>query len=396
MKQADMKRYLIQRLKRVRFCCKRLGMRLDHAGSKRADAVVFAAFSGKKYADNPRFISEALHEIVPGIQIYWLFHAPEQKKALLPDYVKTGVWKSRAADALLARAKVWVFNDPAPAQLYRGADQLYIETWHGDRGFKKILFDSENVNPASEDPLIEKDIASLMLAGSDRGEKKLRSAFRYGGEILKCGCPRNDLLVRGDEGECARIRESLGVSPDEGLLLYAPTLRRDAFSRHGAQDVSGVDLIACLERLCAVTNKTWRCLVRAHSGVGGLAGVQKDERILDVTAYEDMADLLLVADVLLTDYSSSAGDFALTGRPVVLYQPDRAEYVKNDRSFYFDPDETPFWIAKTQAELLERLGNLSGAKENDQEILAFYGACESGGASKAAAERILRFIREGK
>ena len=54
-----------------------------------------------------------------------------------------------------------------------------------------------------------------------------------------------------------------------------------------------------------------------------------------------MADLLLIADMLITDYSSCAGDYALLKRPMVLYQADRQEYLERDRTFYFDIDESP-------------------------------------------------------
>lgn len=386
--------FIKQRLKRLRFALNRVQMARAYRNCPRERLAVFAAFSGKKYADNPRSVSEALHRLDPSVKIVWLFHEPEKKQALLPDYVISAGWKTREGNGYLARAAAWVFNDPAPASLYRGKDQLYIQCWHGDRGFKKILLDSENVKARNEDPIVEKDICSLMLAGSRRGAEKLRSAFAYSGEIQTLGCPRNDALVTGDPARARATREALGLEEQERILLFAPTLRRAAFLTRGCQSIGEIDLPALIARLEENTGESWRCLVRAHSGVGGLKDVPEDGKILDVTALEDMADLLLVADLLITDYSSSAGDFILTGRPVILYQGDRADYEREDRSFYFDPDDTPYAIAKDQASLLAFLDDLPGAAARNEGVRAFYGVNETGRAAEAAAQRILDFMHD--
>ncbi|MBQ2770714.1 MAG: CDP-glycerol glycerophosphotransferase family protein, partial [Clostridia bacterium] len=375
-----------------RFALDRGRMARGHRAVSRERMAVFAAFSGKKYADNPRSVSEALHQLDPSVQIVWLFHDPQGKQDLLPDYVIPAGWKTREGNAYLNRASAWVFNDPAPAYLYRGKDQLYIQCWHGDRGFKKILLDSENVKAKNEDPIVENKICSLMLAGSEKGAQKLASAFRYSGEIQTLGCPRNDALVTGNPARAKATREALGLDENERILLFAPTLRRAAFLTRGKQSIGGIDLPGVLKQLEETTGESWRCLVRAHSGVGGLKDVPEDGNITDVTWAEDMADLLLIADLLITDYSSSAGDFVLTGRPVILYQGDRAAYEQDDRSFYIDPDETPYAIAKTGDELMQLLADLPAVAKRDQAVMDFYGVNETGRASEAAARRILDWI----
>jgi len=116
---------------------------------------------------------------------------------------------------------------------------------------------------------------------------------------------------------------------------------------------------------------------------------------IDATGYPEMAELLLAADMLITDYSSSAGDFALTGRPVILYQADREAYVSRDRGLYFDVDDSPYWVARTEAELHALFEKLGGARENCAEILKFYGASETGRAAGAVASYIAARLSEG-
>ena len=75
------------------------------------------------------------------------------------------------------------------------------------------------------------------------------------------------------------------------------------------------------------------------------------KKIRDVTKYKDMTDLLLISDILITDYSSCAGDFAYLNRPVLLYQDDFEQYTTLDRGLIFDITKTPFFRATNMADL---------------------------------------------
>src|SRR5699024_2881742 len=62
-------------------------------------------------------------------------------------------------------------------------------------------------------------------------------------------------------------------------------------------------------------------------------------RIIDVSLYNDISELFVIADVLVTDYSSMLFDFVVTGRPIVFYAPDIDEYGTSVRGFYLDFNE---------------------------------------------------------
>jgi CDP-glycerol glycerophosphotransferase len=108
-----------------------------------------------------------------------------------------------------------------------------------------------------------------------------------------------------------------------------------------------------------------------------------------------MADLLLVSDMLITDFSSSAGDFALMNKPVILFQSDKEDYIENSRQLYFSMDSTPYFIAETQDELESIVSGLTdeAVSENCQAILNFYGAYETGKASEVIANRIIEWTK---
>lgn len=357
--------------------------------------VVFTSFGGATYSDNPRAVSEALHEIMPDAKIIWLFNDPQKKKQIVPQYVQC-VNRNDFAQSYsqLATAAVYVTNFSF-SHFPKSKKQLMIQTWHGDKAFKKVLYDSPFASGDDHVAEAKPGFCDYAVAGSEYGKNQYRSAFRYTGTVLMEGTPRNDRLIVADEKQISSIRDQLGVADDVKIMLYAPTLRRAAAGK-SEQQIQDVDIPALLTLLEKRDNSKWICLLRAHPAVKGLCGAADDSRIKDASSHEDMADLLLVADMLITDYSSCAGDFALRGRPVVLFQPDRKEYLEKDRTFYFDIEDSPYFVAENQKELEDILQNMTEekARENCKAILQFYGDKETGRASECVAQIIKNWIEK--
>ena len=334
--------------------------------------VFFSSFKGKAYSDSPRFISEALHELRPDLEIVWQLSNP----ADAPDYVRAVKPHSLRALTELATARCIVDNFNRPIHLLKFPGQLYVQTWHGDRGFKKMLYDMN-------DGLAYPDGAQMDLAvsGSRFGTKNFRTAFRYDGEVLQQGMPRNDRLVHPDPAEIARIRQSLNIPENTRVLLYAPTFR-DATS--GSDLKAGFDLTRAIARLSRATNQKWLCLTRAHDQNRKITTDAADVR--DMTDYPEMSDLLLIADMLITDYSSSAGDYVLLHRPVVLYQPDLSSFVQSDRDMYFDMKTCPYVRAESESALYSLLDRPEALIPSCQQVLDFYGATETGRSTELVAQ----------
>lgn len=293
----------------------------------------------------------------------------------------------------LATSKFWVDNFTKGSYIYKSKKQIYIQTWHGDKGFKKILYDvwPDGKRPT---PLKENKICDLAIAGSDYGEMQYRSAFRYTGDILKVGYPRNDILLENSIIKRTEIKKILNIEDQIKIVLFAPTLRKESIETSNKQQFSNIDLLEIVNTLEQVSSDRWLCLIRAHSAVIGLDNIPTDSRFLDVSNYEDMSDILLISDILITDYSSCAGDFALLNRPIILFQNDRENYLEKDRTFYFDIDKSPFKVAMNQFEIISFIKNLDDfdAKKNCEEILQFYGSHETGKASYAIVDYIISNI----
>lgn len=346
--------------------------------------VVFSSFDSDAYSDNPRYISERLHALKPDCDIVWLISKNRMGVVKTPDYVRRVT--PLGLDGLMeqATARFWVDNSRHAENIYlNDKKQYYIQTWHGDRGFKRVGVDDEK-----KAVYLFEDRCAMMIAGSEFGKRTYRTAFRFKGEVLMDGCPRNDLLVRNDPDEARAIRRRLNIPEDVKILMYAPTYRR--MDNRGRQSAV-LDIPATLDHLEQTTGERWRCLYRAHYKMAGLIAGAEDERMTDASAYPEMTELLLISDMLITDYSSCGGDFALLRRPLFLYQADVGEYMKDDHSFYFKMEDSPFLVAHDQAELnrLIDVTDVERARENCEALDAFFGTTETGHATDAVCKYIM-------
>lgn len=339
------------------------------------------SFLGLSYSDNPRAISEKMHEIDPEWEIVWVFKEPDKKKTVVPTYVKCISSNSLAFIYHQATAGFWIENYCIPPETIKRKGQTYIQTWHGDRAIKKFLYDMYDDDTCLN--LYESKKCDLALAASAFGEKIYHSSFHYFGNILTVGSPRNDVLVNGDEEAVRQFREMYNIPENCFLLLYAPTFRDSNKSNN--QKVERLNLGEVLQLLKDKTNKEWKLLSRGHTGRHLEFEGISDQDIIDASGYEDSRYVLLAADAIISDYSSMATDFVVTGRPTFFYINDLDSYTGNDRALWFDLKFTPFWCAKNQDELLALIDNCTKekAKENCQAILDFYGSTETGKASEA-------------
>ena len=347
--------------------------------------VVCMSFLGKQYSDNPRAISEKLHALYPDYRIVWVLSDTSGLADTLPGYVsvvKPGIRRYRE----IATAFCYVTNNNNDPDLAKRRGQFFIQTWHGDGGFKKILY-ANSKGRTQYVPVADNAVTDICMAGSEYGEQKYRIAFQYQGEILSVGCARNDVLICPDPARARAVRERLSLDGGQKVLLYAPTFR----ANNRNQQSIGVDLGAVLSHLRARDGCEWVCLVRAHpSARFGMA--LSGGGIRDVSDYPDMADLLLIADFLITDYSSCASDFALTRRPVVLATFDRQDYSQGERTLNVALEDTGFIYADDQDQLNAIIDTHTEADYADscERVLRFYGSKETGHAS----ERICEIIDE--
>ncbi len=351
--------------------------------------VLFSSFGGKEYSEDPRAISEKLHDLFPDYKIVWSFTDKNTDNFLIPDYVKKVGTKFEYLKEFSTSAAM-VTTNAINAGTYKRKGQFIVQTWHGDRGFKRCLYESlKDLGIKRAVKITDNKVTDICVAASDYGESVYRNAFRYNGEILKIGMPRNDKLLNNNEKEINLIKTYLNISPDKKILLYAPTFRDNTKSNQNPL----IDISLTLEEL---NNKggDWICIVRAHSASNGI-NIPNDN-IINASKYPDMADLLLISDMLITDYSSCAGDFLLRKKPVILAAFDKADYENNCRNFRIPIEETGYFIAYNQDELNSIIRNNTDEdfKQNCEQVLDFYNTVETGKASEEICYRIDKAYRD--
>lgn len=347
--------------------------------------ILFWSFNGKQYSDSPRAISEKMHDLYPDYKIVWWMKEIRDEYGIIPEYVNIMTGNRYRLFTTIAESFCFVSNENMSSGFNKRKRQFFIQTWHGDRAPKKVLYDaySDGKRPI---PVADEKITDLCIAGSDYGEAVYRSAFGYKGEVLKVGMPRNDKLISCSTDELYSIRNRLGIAEKTKVLLFAPTFRDGLRSRQK----TSVDL----KRIIALLSKDhqeWICLIRAHPASMGL-DLEYNDIYRNVTDYPDMADLLLISDMLITDYSSSSGDFILKNKPVIMAAFDYEDYQKNCREFKYSLEEAGFLVAKNQNELERIISEYTEKdyRENCEKIKNYFNIIETGKSS----ETICRIIND--
>lgn len=348
--------------------------------------VLLNNFQGMSYAGNPRAIADKMHEMDPSVKLLWLCSGREIEKTL-PDYVSPVQMDTPRYFYEVATSGTWVFNIMPARGLLKRKEQLYIQTYHGDRAIKKVHYQNIGKEATDHKYAIHDDICDYGVVGSESGAVMFRDGIGFHGPLIREGTPRDDCLVNIDPARCRRIRESLQVSDDVRLLLYAPTFRAG-----NAALKSRIDFERLLDHLEKTTGETWKCLYRAHFHTSSIQMKESHaDRFIDVSKYPDMADLLMVSDMLLSDYSSSSGDFCITGKPVIMFIDKEEGY---SRSLVVDMEASPFMVVHSQTELEDLISSLDEekVKANDEELIRFFGIHETGHAAEAVCRVILEHI----
>ncbi|MEI5739975.1 CDP-glycerol glycerophosphotransferase family protein, partial [Staphylococcus aureus] len=136
-------------------------------------------------------------------------------------------------------------------------------------------------------------------------------------KILETGYPRNDKLShkRNDTEYINGIKTRLNIPLDKKVIMYAPTWRDDEAIREGSYQFN---VNFDIEALRQALDDDYVILLRMHYLVVTRID-EHDDFVKDVSDYEDISDLYLISDALVTDYSSVMFDFGVLKRPQIFY-----------------------------------------------------------------------------
>lgn len=237
----------------------------------------------------------------------------------------------------------------------------------------------------------------------------LERGYPIAGMVLETGLPRTDLLL-GDRASARReeLRRELGLA-DERVVLYAPTYRDDLDYGIGQRPraprddrtyrsdltyLGGYRLFQPLDlgELASRLGDGHTLLFYRHPRVADATPAAVAGAARDVSSFPDSLELLLVADILVTDYSSWLFDFAVTGRPVVVHAPDLERYRDEVRGLHVDLEtEGPGPVARTLDEVVAAVADSGAWEDRRVAFVRRYCPLADGRASRRLVERVFEW-----
>ena len=306
--------------------------------------IFFMSTMGKNYSCNPKYIYKNIikDEKFKNSEIIWCFLNPKEINEEFDDNVKV-IKKGNYLQYFyyLLTSRVIIYNCGGFSYAPIRKKQLLIETWHGGGAFKNVGLTVDNKSQSSKKGIIiaSKQISLFLSSCELATNTVIRKSMAYKGKVLKCGMPRNDILVNQDEEIKNEVRKKLNLDSSTRIVLYAPTFKGN---EHKAINIDLKYETINPELIKKLLEKKfgcrWKFAMRGHQ--------YANDNFLDGADYNwsnypDMQELLLIADVLITDYSSSIWDFAIMKKMCLLYVPDFSNYKENERGFITSFDKWP-------------------------------------------------------
>lgn len=325
--------------------------------------VFFESGLGKNFSDSPKEIFDVLQNKNRDLEYVWSYN-----RKVTNNYKDTRVIKRLSPSYYyhLATAGHWVNNQNFPTYIKKRKGTTFLQTWHGTP-LKRMLHDIEEIQGRDETYLARVSEAvnrwDYLVSPSKYASDSFKSAFKYTGPILEVGYPRNDIFFRENpDSEIEQIRDKLNIEPGKKVILYAMTFR-DNQTKAGRFTM---DLALDLQRFHERFGDEYVLLIRMHVVISKRLRIPEEyrESIINVSAYPDIQELMLLSDILITDYSSVFFDYLNTNNPILFYTYDLEEYRDKLRGFYLDFEkDAPGPLCIEEDTLLDAITNIEQVQE---------------------------------
>ena len=334
--------------------CKRLFTKLFWIVPLKSNKIFFSSYEGKQYACNPKAVYEELKNEKKSYCYIW-----EYNSYSIPDELKQNVTivkhNSLSYFFHLLTAKYIITNSGISAAISLRKKQVCVNTWHGGGAYKKVgavVDEKINGTDCKELAIMAKQTSYFLSSSREFTNVMEKSTFISQNKFLNIGMPRNDIFFLPLKMEILRkkVRDYYNLSDDKKVVLFAPTYRGKSGNMHYSTLIPDIDNLTK-----ALKNKfggEWMVLYRSHYYK---TTVENNPLVIDVSEYQDMQELLCLADVLITDYSSCIWDYSLIFRQCFLFVPDLEEYENERGGFYTQISSWPGIICKNDEELANKI-----------------------------------------
>ena len=350
-------------IKKIRYIWYKIKYKMDD------ETILFEAFGGRNYTCSPKAIYEKMLSMpqFKNFKFVWAFldtdiHDVKEDK-------RTTIVKSKSKEyyKYCSIAKYWIVNSIMEESLTKKKGQVYVQCWHGTP-IKKLRCDIEvdgsvlnTIKEIRKRNDIDAKRFDYFISPSKYCTEKFISAFNLKklnkeNIIIEEGYPRNDFLFNKTQKDITLIKEKLKIPINKKVIFYLPTFRDN-------QHTSGIgytyELQIDFDRLRKAIGDEYVVLFSPHYFIANSIDLSKYEGfVINVARYDEINELYLVSDIIMTDYSSVFFDFANLKRPIVFYMYDYDLYQSRLRDFYISLDELPGPITRTQEELEKCIINI--------------------------------------
>lgn len=330
--------------------------------------IIYESFLGRNCSDSPKAIYTYLQQTYPGqFNHVWIMNpntTNPYKEQANTKIVKRFGWRYMY---YLATAKYQVINMRQPKWFLKRPGTKFLATWHGTP-LKHLVFDMDNV--ASANPHYKAIFYhqsrqwDYLVTANQFSVDVFEHAFMYPTQrMLPTGYPRNDILNAPDkQARTQAIKQRLGIPLDKKVILYAPTWRDDDY--YGVGDYK-FTLKLDIARLQRELGHEYVLVLRTHYFITEhLDTTGFGDFVYNESSYDDISELYLISDVLITDYSSVFFDYAILKRPILFFVYDYEKYESVLRGFYLDmTTDLPGPLLKTNDAVVDALHHLPALKQ---------------------------------
>lgn len=372
-----------------------------HLLNSKKNIILFESSNGRNYTGNPKYIYEYFLNSSKKDKFKYVWSLEDTSQTIPGKPIK--VRKNRLKYLYYSIVSTfWIFDSRHPHYLEKKSDCIYIQTWHGTP-LKKLALDMDKLNMGGNTNIEEYKsnfrlntfFWDYLIVQNDFSEDIFKRAFDFKGSFLKTGYPRNDIIInkKNDDKLISKIKKEFKIAEDKKIILYAPTWRDNEFYKEQQYKFStNIDFDLMKEKLA----NDYVFIVKYHYLVKDSIDWDKySDFIIVADEKQDIQNLYLISDILITDYSSVMFDFSLLNKPMIFYTYDLKFYKENIRGFYFNIEkEVPGPIIENNEELALYLKNFrlkdyfSDYENKYSKFIKKYNQYDKGDASKRIAEII--------
>lgn len=392
-------RFIFELLFKIRYCYYLIRYKTED------NIILFEAFAGKNYTCSPKAIYEQMLEMkrFDNYQFIWAFNNPDKHMIKSDKRTKVIVSGSSEYYKYMSKSHYWIINYMLPTFIKKKKNQIYVQCWHGTP-LKKLRYDIE-VEGAALNTTKEirkrndKDVKryDYFISPSKYSSEKFTSSFNLNklhkmDIIIEEGYPRNDFLFNKTNNDIENIKKKLKLPLNKKIMFYMPTFRDN---QHDSKLGYTHKLELDLDKLMKKYKKEYILLFSVHYFVENKIDVEKYKNfVFNVSGYDEINELYLISDILITDYSSIFFDYANLNKPIIFYMYDLNLYKNDLRDFYINLEELPGNIVTNQNELEKEIDNIDiSYKQNKEKYLEFnkkYNYLDDGYASSRVINKLFK------